>query len=80
MLKDNNVEVFLAGGAPAVPALQEMEVTDPIKVIPIDQDKLDSLEAKGLGITAGALPGGTYKGIDKDIPTYIIETMIKVIK
>lgn len=80
MLKDNNVEVFLAGGAPAVPALQEMEVTDPIKVIPIDQDKLDSLEAKGLGITAGALPGGTYKDIDEDIPTYIIETMITVRK
>ena len=78
MLKDNNVDVYLAGGAPAVPALQEMEVTNPIKVLEIDQDKLEQLEAMGLGITAGALPGGTYDGIEEDVPTYVIETMITV--
>ncbi|MEJ8765530.1 TAXI family TRAP transporter solute-binding subunit [Oceanobacillus sp. HCA-5259] len=78
MLKDNNVDVLLAGGAPYVPALQEMEVTNPINVIEIDGDMLESLEAQGRGITAGALPGGTYDGIDEDIPTYVIETMLTV--
>ncbi|OEH54819.1 hypothetical protein AQ616_07155 [Oceanobacillus sp. E9] len=78
MLKDNNVDVFLAGGAPYVPALQEMEVTNPIKLLAIDEEKLEGLEAKGLGITAGSLPGGTYEGINGDTPTYVIETMLTV--
>ncbi|MFD1848783.1 TAXI family TRAP transporter solute-binding subunit [Oceanobacillus bengalensis] len=78
MLKDNNVDVFLGGGAPYVSALQEMEITQPIKVLPISQDKLESIEEKGIGITTGALPGGTYQGIDEDTPTYVMETMIIV--
>src|SRR5690625_5645383 len=61
MLKDNNVEVFLAGGAPAVPALQEIEISKPIKVLPIDEEKLESVEEKGLGIASGELPGGDRK-------------------
>ncbi|WP_085993045.1 TAXI family TRAP transporter solute-binding subunit [Oceanobacillus senegalensis] len=80
MLKDNNVDVFLGGGAPYVPALQEMEITQPIKILPIDQNELESIEEKGYGITAGALPGGTYKGIEEDVPTYVMETMITVRK
>ncbi|GAB3805230.1 TAXI family TRAP transporter solute-binding subunit [Virgibacillus kimchii] len=78
MLQDNNVDVYLAGGAPFVPALQEMEVTAPIKVLPIDEDKLNSIEGKDVGITGGALPGDTYEENPEDIPTYIMETMITV--
>src|SRR5699024_74519 len=78
MLKDNNVDAFLGGGAPYVSALQEMEITQPIKVLSIDQDELESIEAREIGITAGALPGGTYEGIDEEVPTYIMETMIAV--
>ncbi|MFC3041846.1 TAXI family TRAP transporter solute-binding subunit [Virgibacillus xinjiangensis] len=78
MMKDGNVDVFLGGGAPFIPALQEMELTSPIKVIPIDEQKLQSIEEKGIGITAGALPGGTYEGIDEEVPTYVMETMITV--
>ncbi len=78
MLKDNNVDIFLGGGAPTVPALQEMEITSPIKVLPIDEDQLASIEGKGLGITAGALPGDTYAENPDDIPTYIMETMITI--
>ncbi|MFC7062128.1 TAXI family TRAP transporter solute-binding subunit [Halobacillus seohaensis] len=76
MLKDNNVEVFVGGGAPFIPALQEIEITKPIKVIPIDEDKLNSIEEKGLGISSGEIPGGTYKDLDEDIPTYTMVTML----
>jgi len=76
MLKDNNVDVFLAGGAPAVPALQEIEISKSIKVLPIDEEKLESIEEKGLGIASGELPGGTYKELDEDIPTYTMEAML----
>ncbi|MFC2949680.1 TAXI family TRAP transporter solute-binding subunit [Virgibacillus sediminis] len=78
MLKDGNVDVFLGGGAPFIPALQEIELTSPIKVIPIDEEKLESIEEKGIGITAGELPAGTYDGIDEEVPTYVMETMITV--
>ncbi|EQB37997.1 hypothetical protein M948_05355 [Virgibacillus sp. CM-4] len=78
MLKDGNVDVFLGGGAPFIPALQEIEITNPIKVIPIEADKLASIEEKGIGITAGEIPAGTYKGIDKPTQTYVMETMLTV--
>ena len=76
MLKDNNVDVFVGGGAPFIPALQEIEITKPIKVLPIEEDKLKSIEEKGLGIASGEIPGGTYKGLDKPIPTYTMVTML----
>ncbi|CDQ19050.1 TAXI family TRAP transporter solute-binding subunit [Halobacillus karajensis] len=76
MLKDNNVDVFVGGGAPFIPALQEIEITKPIKVIPIEEDKLESIEEKGIGIASGEIPADTYKDLDKAIPTYTMVTMV----
>ncbi|QHS23415.1 TAXI family TRAP transporter solute-binding subunit [Virgibacillus sp. MSP4-1] len=76
MLKDNNVDVFVGGGAPFIPALQEIEITKPIKVLPIDEEKLQSIKEKGVGIASGDLPAGTYKGQDEAIPTYTMVTML----
>ncbi|WP_408010387.1 TAXI family TRAP transporter solute-binding subunit [Pseudalkalibacillus sp. A8] len=78
MLKDGNVDVFVGGGAPQVTALQEIEMTKPIKVLPIDEDKLKSISEKGLGISSDNLPTGTYKGLDEEIPTYTLVAMFSV--
>lgn len=78
MLTDNAVDVFLGGGAPAVTALQEIEMTNPVRILPLDQDKLDVIKEKDYGISAGAMPAGTYKGMDEDIPTYTTVTMMTV--
>ncbi|MFP3361430.1 TAXI family TRAP transporter solute-binding subunit, partial [Planococcus sp. SIMBA_143] len=72
MLKDGIVDVFVGGGAPQVTSLQEIEVTKPIKVIPIDEEKLKGIGEKGLGISYDSLPGGTYKGLEEEIPTYTL--------
>lgn len=76
MMADGNVDVFLGGGAPAIPSLQEIEMTNQVKVLPIDQDKLESISEKGLGISFDNIPAGTYKGQDEDIPTYTMVTML----
>jgi uncharacterized protein len=76
MMADGNVEVFLGGGAPAIPSLQEIEMTNQVKVLPIDQDKLESISKKGLGISFDSIPAGTYKGQDEDISTYTMVTML----
>ena len=78
MLVDNSVDVFLGGGAPAVTALQEIELTNQLRVLPMDQDKLDSVKEKNYGISADALPAGTYKGMEEDIPTYTTVSMLTV--
>lgn len=78
MMKDRVVDVLVAGGAPMVPALQEIDVTNPVKIIPIDEDKLEEVKKKGLGISSGYLPAGTYKEQDKEIPTYTMITMATV--
>jgi TRAP transporter TAXI family solute receptor len=80
MLKDGIVDVFVGGGAPQIVSLQEIEVTRPVKVIPLDKDKLESIDSKGLGVSYAPLPAGTYKGQEEDIPTYTLVTMFTVSK
>ena len=80
MLKDGIVEVYVAGGAPYVPALQEIDVTKPVKVLPLDADKLDAIIGKGHGIGKSNLPANTYKEQTEDIPTYTLVTMLAVHK
>ncbi|WP_158599071.1 TAXI family TRAP transporter solute-binding subunit [Planococcus salinus] len=76
MLVDNSVDVFLGGGAPTVVALQEIELTNQLRVLPIDQDKLDSIKEKDYGISAAPLPAETYKGQDEEVPTYTAVSMM----
>ncbi|WP_082234451.1 TAXI family TRAP transporter solute-binding subunit [Halobacillus massiliensis] len=76
MLKDNNIDVFVGGGAPFIPALQEIEITKPVKIIPIDEDKLESIKEKGIGIASGEIPAKTYKQQSEPIPTYTMVTML----
>lgn len=78
MMKDGVVDVLIAGGAPMVPALQEIDVTNPIKILPIDIDKLEEIEKKGFGISFGNIPANTYKEQNEDIPTYTMITMATV--
>lgn len=78
MMKDGVVDVFLGGGAPMVAALQEIDVTNPVKVLPIDEDKLESIAAKGYGIASGNLPAGTYKNQKEEVPTYTMVTMATI--
>jgi uncharacterized protein len=78
MLTDGNVDVIVAGGAPQVQALQEIELTRAVKVIPIDEDKLKSIDEKGYGISYDNLPAGSYKGLDEEIPTYTTVAMLTI--
>lgn len=74
MMKDGIVDVYLAGGAPMVPALQEIDVTNPVKVIPVEEDKLEELREKDYGISTGELPADTYENQTEAIPTYTMIT------
>ncbi|GAE27176.1 hypothetical protein JCM9140_3297 [Halalkalibacter wakoensis JCM 9140] len=78
MLTDGNVDVFVGGGAPQVTSLQEIELTREVKIIPIDQEQLESLQSRGYGISYENIPAGSYKGQDEDIPTYTLVTMLTV--
>lgn len=78
MLVDNSVDVFLGGGGPAVTALQEIELTNKLRILPIDQDKLEQIKEKDFGISSGAIPAKTYKGMDEDVPTFTAISMLTV--
>src|SRR5699024_791401 len=78
MMKDGVVDVLLAGGAPMVPALQEIDVTNPIKVLPLDEDKLQAIAESDSGISIGHLPAGTYNEQDEEVLTLTINTMMTV--
>ncbi|MEW9502066.1 TAXI family TRAP transporter solute-binding subunit [Jeotgalibacillus marinus] len=76
MLVDNSVDVFLGGGAPSVLALQDIELTNKLRILPIDQDKLDKIEEKDYGISAGAIPAQSYIGMDEEVLTYTTVSML----
>lgn len=58
----------IATGSP-VPALLELEVTHPIKIIPFTKEQMEKINEKYPYYMPGTLPGGTYKGQDETVPT-----------
>jgi TRAP transporter TAXI family solute receptor len=80
MMKDGIVDVFVGGGTPQILAIAEVDLTNPVKVIPHDPAKMESLAGKGYGIASLPLPTGTYKNHKEDSPGYTLESMFTVRK
>ncbi|MEW6661782.1 MAG: TAXI family TRAP transporter solute-binding subunit [Bacillota bacterium] len=69
MLKDNLLDAVILGGAPAVPALSEVDRTMPLRPIPIPQNILKAVLDKGYGYSIDKpLPVGTYKNQTAEVP------------
>lgn len=75
-LKDGNVDVgIVAAGFPTA-AIQDLAANKSIKIIPIDNDKVDALMKRYPYYTKMVIPAGTYKGQDEDVPSVAVKCII----
>ena len=75
-LKDGNVDVgIVAAGFPTA-AIQDLAANKSIKIIPIDNDKVDALMKRYPYYTKMVIPAGTYKGQDEDVASVAVKCII----
>ncbi|KKM10103.1 hypothetical protein SY88_15810 [Clostridiales bacterium PH28_bin88] len=70
MVRDGIADVAAGGGSPNVIAFSEVDATKPIKLLPLTEETLKKLDAKGYGYAIDMkIPAGTYKNQKEDVPT-----------
>jgi TRAP transporter TAXI family solute receptor len=76
--KDGNIDaIFFTTGMPNS-AIQDMNTSRPIKILQMDADGIKNLQAKYPFYQALTIPKGTYKGIDQDIQTVTVLSILTV--
>ncbi|MEL7565804.1 MAG: TAXI family TRAP transporter solute-binding subunit [Dehalobacterium sp.] len=66
LMKDREIDFMCPAAVTPVPAMAEIDSTNPISLIPLDQDKLEELKKINPGYAGKVVPKGTYKGLTED--------------
>lgn len=75
-LKDGVVDAVAAIGGPEVTAFKEADLTNPIRILPFEADKLKYLtETKDYGYKVIDIPANTYKTVTSPIPVLDPQTI-----
>ncbi len=74
-MKDGVIDFTIHDAWAPDPAVVEMEVSFPVKILPIDRDMMDSLHEK-YAYGEAVVAGGTYKGTPNDTLVMTVSTMI----
>lgn len=77
-LKDGNIDAaFNTAGAPTA-AIQDLAASKKIVLVPVDGAAADTLMAKWAFYTRTTIPAGTYQGVDFDVTTVSVKSMLAV--
>lgn len=77
-LQDGNIDAaFITAGTPTG-AVEGLSATNPVKIIPIEQDKIDALVEKYPYYANDTIPAGTY-GLEEDVNTVAVMAMLAVV-
>jgi len=68
---------FVTAGAPTS-AITELSATKGVKILPLEQDKIDALIAKYPYYALDVIPSGTYSGQDAEVNTVAVKAMLVV--
>jgi len=74
-IRDNTIDAGLIAAGYPIPAVMELARDIPIRLLETDPEVLKKLQAKYPNVTPFVFPAGTYKGIDKDVHTYVLPQM-----
>ncbi|MGL4981299.1 MAG: TAXI family TRAP transporter solute-binding subunit [Treponemataceae bacterium] len=75
-MKDKKIDAFfVTAGAPTT-AIMELSSTNPISIIPIDLDVIESLTSKFPFYTMHTIPAGSYRGVDSDVQTIAVKATL----
>ena len=77
-LKDGQINVNIPHGAPPLEAITSLAFRDEVKIIPIDADKVDTLNAAYPFYQPAYIPAGTYAGINEDVLSVGIQDLLIV--
>ena len=77
-LKDGNIDAaFNTAGAPTA-AIQDLSASKKIVLVPVDGAVAEALMKKWAFYTPTKIPGGTYQGVDADVMTVSVKSMLAV--
>ena len=92
-LKDNQIDAFVIGGTSPIPALIELEATNPLRFLEVEQTKVDQFLTQFPYHVSYTIPTGVYTSVTRptvtvgysviwvareDVPTWVIYDMLKV--
>ncbi|USZ66850.1 TAXI family TRAP transporter solute-binding subunit [Halorussus salilacus] len=75
-LRDGDIDAaFVVGGWP-LGAIEELATTADISIVEVSGDSRESILDGSEWFAEDTIPGGTYEGIDDDVPTVSVQAMI----
>lgn len=66
---------FVVGGWP-VGAIEDLANTNDIRILPIDGENREAVKEAASWFADDTIPGGTYSGVEDDVPTVAVQAMI----
>ncbi|MEW6550142.1 MAG: TAXI family TRAP transporter solute-binding subunit [Spirochaetota bacterium] len=77
-LKDGNIDAaFTTGGFP-IAAISDLAISKKTVLVPVDKELLKKLMDKWSFYAPTVIPAGTYKGVDADVPSVAVKSMLAV--
>lgn len=77
-LKNNQIDAaFVTAGVPTA-AITEVSTTSDVVIVPIEGEKIQELSKEYPFYTEYAVPAGSYKGQDEEVPTAAVMAMLAV--
>jgi len=74
-IRDNTIDAGLIAAGYPIAAVMELARDIPIRLLETEPEVIKKLQAKYPNVTPLVFPAGTYKGIDKDVHTYVLPQM-----
>ena len=91
-LKDNQIDAYVIGGTSPIPSLIELEATNPLRFLEVEQTKVDTFLKQFPYHVSYTIPTGVYTSVTRptvtvgysviwvareDVPTWVIYEMLK---
>lgn len=68
-LVEGSIDALIYATGIPTPALMELMAIDDVRIVPIEQEEAEGISKGQAYFSAGAIPAGTYDGVDRDVPT-----------
>ncbi|MCM3714331.1 TAXI family TRAP transporter solute-binding subunit [Alkalihalobacillus oceani] len=75
-MKNRQTDAIMISGGLPTPAVVDLANSTDIGILPIEEDKRKAVIEKNPTYVSVTLPGGTYKGVDEDIPTLGVSNIL----
>ncbi|MDQ3460501.1 MAG: TAXI family TRAP transporter solute-binding subunit [Deinococcota bacterium] len=76
MLRDGILDAASFLGSPGSPIISEIDATRPVRIIGMNPERAEELEALGLGYVRSTVPAGTYRMQTEEVDTISIYSIV----